>query len=687
MISKLYCKLLWILLFGSLILAGCGGGGGKRTDNDPGGGGFLTVSEETVSQVLNDAHTNLLPLFQSDTQPSAEAIRNKMAAISNLNVKTVTDNGVVVAEIGGSGGPLVIIAPPTPAGSFNSASASLNQLNRPMIMAASSHKSLPKGSKVLLLNGFDGSTLYKDITPKIKQIFTDCDSGYAVTTQLATIENLRNVKDIDVFFIKTHGERMAATAPYPNHRLDTYCLSTVSRVDLQAPFPSNYSTDILKHNIVFMWVPTDRTGILFKDFKYEWVFGITAGFVTDHWQLNKGGMAFIGACSSANPAAGPFQQSVFDSGASTYFGWDQPIETDFADNRVQFLFDRLLGANVAVNQIPPQRPFPYQDVYREMVNKSMVTWPGDEKHVASTLKILDNPADDNFGILEPNIKYVEVDEKYQDPSSPSRLTLYGTFGKEEGRVTVDGVELTRLSWSEDKIICEITDQPTAAGAAGDVVVEIRGHKSNSVPLTLWKVVLTYTMISDGSLQEYLTVTGYLRGDIHRYRETSGGNLVNGRLVQLSSMRGGVTGNYRFFGEYLQDGVDQTILTTWTGGQSLTNLTVGVGMNLTVNSSAQASVVESLSLLAQTHKTITTTWTDSSGSTSESEEEYQTLLLAGPRSFGLPYSFVLPGLNNSWGLNTSGMSGVGPSNEKLTLSCQLTVQNNTAPGDITVSSYR
>ncbi len=98
----------------------------------------------------------------------------------------------------------------------------------------------------------------------------------------------------------------------------------------------------------------------------------------------------------------------------------------------------------------------------------MTTLPGDKRHVASTLRIFNNPFDDNFGILEPSIKYVEVDEEYEDPSSPALLTFHGTFGREEGRVTVDGVELTMLSWSEDKIVCMITDQPTKAGAAGAI---------------------------------------------------------------------------------------------------------------------------------------------------------------------------------------------------------------------------
>lgn len=684
---KLHCGFLWIALFFCIILSGCGGG--PKTGSNPGPGpGVLNVSTETVTKVLSDTDTNLAPLFQSDTQPSTEAIRDKLAAISDLHIKTTTDDGVVVAEIGGAGGPLIIVAPPTPVDdSFVPASVPVSQTSRSMVMAASSYSSLPKDSKVSLLTGFDGTTIYKDVTPKIQQIFAGCSSGYTVTTQQATIENLRNVKGIDLLFIKTHGERIASIAPYPNQGIETYCLSSITRVDKKNdPFPKAYATDILKHNIVYMWIPTDRTGILFKDFKYEWVFGITAGFVTEYWQFNKGGMAFISACSSANPAAGPFQQSVFDSGVSTYFGWDQQIDTNFADDRAQFVFDRLLGANVFVNDTPLVRAFPYQDVYKEMVTKGMVTWPGDDKHVASTLKVFDNPADDNFGILEPSIKYVEVDEKNQEPSFPAVLTLYGVFGREEGKVTVGGTELSIISWSEDQITCRITDQPNGAGAAGDVVVDVRGHKSNTVPLTLWKLIYTYTMKGDGTLQDYLTVTCYLRGDIHRYRETPGGDPIDGRMVQLSNMRGGLTGNYRFSGQYLQDAVDQTILITWAGGQSLTNSTVAVGLSLTVNATPQESLISALSVLAQTQKTITCTWTDNTGSISDSQVENSMFVVAGSQSLGVPYSFLLPQFDNLWGLNVTGISGLGGSPEEVpTLNCQLTVQNNTIPDGITVSS--
>jgi hypothetical protein len=108
------------------------------------------------------------------------------------------------------------------------------------------------------------------------------------------------------------------------------------------------------------------------------------------------------------------------------------------------------------------------------------------------------------------------------------LTLYGIFGSdpgEEGLVTINGQVVKVKQWAHDKIVVQLPPSQQPNGA-GDVVVTVRDHPSNAVPLTLWHGAFRYSVddqvnaVCDISneMNQTFAFDLYLRADVHPYRE-------------------------------------------------------------------------------------------------------------------------------------------------------------------------
>jgi hypothetical protein len=111
--------------------------------------------------------------------------------------------------------------------------------------------------------------------------------------------------------------------------------------------------------------------------------------------------------------------------------------------------------------------------------------------------------------------------------------------------------------------------PDDAGGYGDVVVTVRGHESNNVPLTMWHGKMRYEV-------KYLGLLGscdatmkteydiYIRADIHRYRERPGEEPVTPEgiifTIALTS-----TGTWSYSGSTLIFGVPCELATLSGGG--------------------------------------------------------------------------------------------------------------------------
>lgn len=366
-----------------------------------------------------------------------------------------------------------------------------------------------------------------------------------------------------MLFIKSHGTKTSRTSPpYVDKdkakRLPTFALSSCNQVDLKDPTPKDYSEDILKRNIVYMYASTKNS------WTKEWLFGITSGFVDKYWRLNPGGMVFINACSSASDYSSGFRTAVFEKGASIFIGWSEPVDTNFADQRVQHVFDRLLGANFYSPPTPNQRPFTYWEIEEELISRKMITWPGEKGEFSpSTLKFIAG-FNENFGLLAPSIKYLEIDEKTSSGEKPV-LTIHGTFGNKVGRVLLnDEEELPILDWGAKKIYCELDPDD-----AGDIVVEVDRKQSNKRRISKWQGTVTFTaepvaLAGECDMKDTITWRLKFRADIASCREKPGEQPKH-RIVGFETTKKSTT-DYSSVGSWRVPDSDGNFVTlyTWDG---------------------------------------------------------------------------------------------------------------------------
>jgi hypothetical protein len=267
---------------------------------------------------------------------------------------------------------------------------------------------------------------------------------------------------------------------------------------------------------------------------------IGAGFVTKYMKFGPNSLWINGACQSFDQE---FYQACFAKGLSAYAGWTESVERGASTRASKYIFDRLLGANADEEYpaAPPQRPFDLIDVLQALART-----PG-----ANTIT---NPTLDQSNWIEgdptwkfpfigiPGIKVITAKLQYAFAAGPptpaqwvrllapsitqltvdevtNKLAIQGSFGSDSqgATVTVGGSALTIVpgSWRSDEIQCS----GLAPGLTGDVVVTVKGHKSNAVPLTLWKGQLHLKVEFLNQQTEKYDVNWILtfRGDAHGFR--------------------------------------------------------------------------------------------------------------------------------------------------------------------------
>ncbi|MDH3692514.1 MAG: hypothetical protein OEU36_24040, partial [Gammaproteobacteria bacterium] len=118
----------------------------------------------------------------------------------------------------------------------------------------------------------------------------------------------------------------------------------------------------------------------------------------------------------------------------------------------------------------------------------------------------------------PSIRKMDVDE------TEGTLTLEGMFGSQSGRVTMNDSVLAIKQWESHRIVAELP-AVTAPGGWGNVMVSVRGHESNTVPLTRWHGALHYevdfSQAYEPPLKQQADYELYFRADVHSYRDRPG----------------------------------------------------------------------------------------------------------------------------------------------------------------------
>jgi hypothetical protein len=512
---------------GLLVLAtfiGCGGGGSNSNPSaggTTGGGSFTTAQRLAALDAINQTYQTVA---DQDIQTQDQTLLTFIKSRREFEASGISESGGVWARF--TDGRMLCICNNRP-----STAAPLTK--KPTTRAVEVPDA---GSGVRLM--VDGADLSSDTVNKLATAFTGLYKG---TARDATLDNLRQCKDVSVFYLDTHSGSVFTRDGTKVTALETS--TTVGDTSTSGP---DLATDFENNAVGFMMAPgifNPAHGNVQKVLTNHYF--ITPQFVLTRMSFVPHSMVFINACQSANANSIDVQNAAFHQGAGGFIGWTKEVDDGDAQQTALYLFDRLLGErpniNLATQESPPQRPFDLDRVYGEMKtrsrgNKGYALAESQASVLYSFINSgLEPKSDGNTSrlifaknitsgagsgiMLTPSIQYVNVDEQKRE------LHISGDFGSDpgtDGSVTVGGSPMTIKSggWTQSEVV--VQDLPVSgAGSAGDVVVSVHQYKSNAVPLTSWRGTVTWTQTGPDNVTASVQVRLHFRKDVHGYRAAPG----------------------------------------------------------------------------------------------------------------------------------------------------------------------
>ncbi len=325
-------------------------------------------------------------------------------------------------------------------------------------------------------------------------------------------------------YLNTHGGRGEVDDPSePDGKMYSIQSSTLVDSDYEKLFDADLTALRLVH---FTARNGDQIRLLGFPVMADWDtrYAITYRFVDAYMSFAGESVVLINACYSSRNDA--FIQAFLRKGAGVYLGWSELLSSGTAYESAPYFVDRMVGANQhPIKESPPQRAFPYDLVLQDMAKRGLDT----DKATGGKLQATAKPGLPHPPIFAPSIRYVTVDE-YEET-----LKLTGEFGADKPKVTVGGVEIAPQSWSAGEIVATL---PRAgAGSSGDVVVEVRGVKSNARQLTEWAIPLKYTWTDANDISGHRFDGS---GSIRFRADVAGHRLVPGEAPKYVARGGAAT---------------------------------------------------------------------------------------------------------------------------------------------------
>jgi hypothetical protein len=201
-------------------------------------------------------------------------------------------------------------------------------------------------------------------------------------------------------------------------------------------------------------------------------------------------------------------------------------------------------------------------------------------------------------------------------ASGDLLFISGFFGTDPGSgpfdpargVSIGGTDVPVLVWNPVMLIIALPH--SGAGVAGDVIVRVHDHTSNTAQVTEWKVPLTFTLDDFQELKQTVTLNAHFRADIRRNVQVIGQPPVEpiGGLppvpagipipplppgAPVNVMLNDSTGTYQCKGNATVTANNQTSTELWNDSGSISYTTVPGAANATLD--VQDSVTMVLTL--------------------------------------------------------------------------------------------
>jgi len=434
------------------------------------------------------------------------------------------------------------------------------------------------GSDRAVVTSFDGGA---SVASEIRSMLQD--AGYDVLSLGASLSDMRQYKNLGVLYLDTHGvswQKVQVVVGSDGQR----AMSFGSKVFAYQTSTVMTAADVNTH---LADLRASRLAIVLTQDPAGWsaTAAITEDFIATHWSFDRG-LVMIHSCMGG---AGPFRpggtcdgacyagdgggtvldptvlrQAVLGAGAETLVTFDNMTNADYARDSILFLFDRLLGADQFRKQQPPLRPFDLAQVRSAMSGEGLLTfllptYVNFPWVFGGDVNLVFEGGGDSSG-LAPSIRIIDITD--DAAKGRGKLELYGDFGPDRGKVTVDSVTATVDSWSRNKIVAWTPFR--GPGTAGEAIVKAPDDvESNGVPITEWTGALELTLDpGKGSLEAVADLDLRFRADVHRYRAAIDGTpetrAVRVYLAEASEGRVSARGSY--------SGEGRTV--TWSGGGTM-----------------------------------------------------------------------------------------------------------------------
>lgn len=525
-------RTLLVFLFLVLLVSGCS----KKADNITGPPGNGGEGGGTASDSLRNAVLDSIVAFTSQSPaPSVQAVLQFFRGRRAFEASGIAPGGSVWARF--TDGKLLMYV-----SNFQPASAPPSPFNRSDGNGYGGRtENLPGSLKARILNSL--GTAFEDAgsAEAVQSIRSWLDNaGYIspLGSSTAGVNDLKQVSGDGVFYMSAHGGQCYAR--------DSTLIFGIWTADEASPAnDARYKLDLDSDYVTYMVALHDNFLGFPTTSKH---YGITPKFVSRYMSFGTNSLVYFNACSSNDPT---LRAACMSKGATVYVGWTNPAGSSVAFHAARYLFDRLLGANQYEPENPHQRPFYYTLIAYDMADRGYDTCTV-EGYPQAKLTFTPSFMPNSGTSLKLAPSILDVTPLV---SPVNTMDIDGLFGSEQGTVSLGNTDLGIVNWASQKIRC------TAPQTGGNLVVKVRGIKSNVVQLTQWHGQFNYTFNSRGSLQHHVLFDMTFWADVHTWRLLPHHQtyFFDPRFTHLSTS---ATCSYESTGEYRDQ--NDSLIESWSG---------------------------------------------------------------------------------------------------------------------------